>query len=123
MVNCDQTAEKNEKWCIKSQPAAVKEQIRVNLYKVDIFRSSGIITCMANEILMSLAITLQNSCEICADLQIPNKRGRSLKLPYFLYSFTIHFFLSDCSSPFLPPRSSIATLLCVFVITMNLNGS
>lgn len=69
---------------IKSQPTVVKEQIRVYLDELDVFRSSGLINWMANEILKSLAITLENSCNICAELQMSNKKGRSLKLFYFL---------------------------------------
>jgi len=104
---------------IKPQPRVVKEQIRVYLYELDVFRSSGVINWMANKILKLLAITLQNSCKINADLKVSNKKQKSLKLFHFLYNFTIHFFLSGCSSPFLPPRLSITSLLCV----LNLNGS
>lgn len=78
---------------------------------------------MANESLISLAITLENPCNIYADLQMSNKEGRLLKLFYFLHNLTIHFFLSGCCSPFLPPKSSVAPLLCVFGISMNLNVS
>lgn len=112
-----------KQWCkIKPQPTVVKEQNRAQLCELDVFRSSGVINWMANEILISLAITLENSCNIYADLQMSNKKRRLLKLCYFLHNLTIHFFLSGCCFPF-PPKSSIAPLLCVFYISMNLNGS
>lgn len=82
MVNYDQMAEtiRNTDVRIKPEPTVVKEQIKVYLYELDVFRSPRVISWMANEILKSLAITLQTSSKKNADLQMSNKKGRTLKL-------------------------------------------